>query len=130
MLGSDVFVGGNFTLSASDGTAFNIARWNGSAWYRLPGAAFLGKLESLLGSADRQSANQDDAAHEARAMITAELSVFRGRYVDGYTLLRAPPERLSRLGPSLLLHAVGGFIASLMLALLITLALRWRQVIA
>jgi hypothetical protein len=35
--GSDVFVGGTFTLSTPSGTAFNIARWDGGTWWSLPG---------------------------------------------------------------------------------------------
>ena len=96
----------------------------------LSGASLLAKLESLAGPDDGAAPVQDDAVREARAVVIAELSAFRGRYVDGYTLLRVPPERLSRLGPSLWLHAVGGIIASLVLALIVTLALRWRQLAA
>jgi hypothetical protein len=96
----------------------------------LSGAALLNRLESMLKSSAMDSADPDSVVREARATILADLSVFRARYVDGYTVLRMPPERPPRVGPSLAVHLVGGVAASAVLAVLLTLALRWRRLSA
>jgi len=92
----------------------------------LSGRSYLAQLESILRS--KRGAEDDEAVPAARSNIEADLSVFRGRYIIGYTILRAPPERPPRAGPPLLAHAVGGMLASLVLAVLLTLALRWKEV--
>ena len=92
----------------------------------LSGRIYMDQLESIVRSAAMHGADDDEAIREARSNIEAELSVFRGRYAIGYTMLRAPPERPSRAGPPLLAHAVGGILTGLVLALLLTLALHWR----
>lgn len=84
----------------------------------------------MLKSSAMDSADPDSVVREARATILADLSVFRARYVDGYTVLRMPPERPPRVGPSLAVHLVGGVAASAVLAVLLTLALRWRRLSA
>jgi hypothetical protein len=93
----------------------------------LSGRNYMAQMESILQSNSTRGAADDEAIREARSIIEAELSVFRGRYSIGYTMLRAPPERPPRVGPPLLAHAVGGFLASLVLAILLTLALHWRE---
>ena len=92
----------------------------------LPGRSYMAQLESIVRSDSRRGAEDSEAIREARSTIEADLSVFRGRYAIGYTILRAPPERPPRAGPPLLAHAVGGILASFVLAALLTLALRWR----
>jgi hypothetical protein len=90
------------------------------------GRSYMAQLESIARSSMRGAAN-DEAVREAWSTIEAELSVFRGRYSIGYTILRAPPERPPRSGPSLLAHAVGGMLTSLVLAILLILALHWKN---
>lgn len=92
----------------------------------LSGRNYMAQVESILQSNSTRGAADDEAIREARSIIEAELSVFRGRYSIGYTMLRAPPERPPRAGPPLLAHAVGGMLASLVLAILLTLALHWK----
>jgi hypothetical protein len=92
----------------------------------LSGRAYMDQLESIVRSNSTRGAQDDEAIREARANIEAELSVFRGRYAIGYTMLRMPPERPPRAGPPLLAHAVGGILTGLVLAVLLTLALHWR----
>jgi hypothetical protein len=89
------------------------------------GRNYMAQLESIARSSMLEAAN-DEAIREAWSTIAAELSVFRGRYSIGYTILRAPPERPPRAGPSLLAHAVGGMLTSLVLAVLLILALHWK----
>src|SRR2546423_12557447 len=71
-------------------------------------------------------AQDDEEIRGGGANIEAELRVFRGRYVIGYTILRMRPEGPPRAGPPLLAHAVGGILTGLVLAVLLTLALHWR----
>jgi hypothetical protein len=92
----------------------------------LSGRSFLTQVESIARSAMR-GANDDEAIREAWSLIEAEISVFRGRYAIGYTILRAPPDRPPRAGPPVFAHAVGGMLASLVLAVLVTLALHWKS---
>ena len=92
----------------------------------LSGRAYMDQVESIVRSGSIRGAQDDESIREARANIEAELSVFRGRYVIGYTMLRMPPERPPRAGPPLLAHAVGGILTGLVLAVLLTLALHWR----
>jgi len=91
------------------------------------GRNYMAQLESIARSDSPRGVADADAIREAQSTIEAELSVFRGRYVIGYTLLRAPPERPPRAGPSLLAHAAGGILTGLVLALLLTLALHWKM---
>ena len=91
------------------------------------GRSYMAQLESIARSSTRGSAATDEAIHEARSTIEAELSVLRGRYSIGYTMLRAPPERPPRAGPSLLAHAAGGMLTSLVLAVLLILAFHWKS---
>jgi hypothetical protein len=93
----------------------------------LSGRNYMAQMESILESNSTRGAADDEAIREGRSIIEAELSVFRGRYSIGYTMLRAPPERPPRAGPPLLAHAVGGILASLVLAILLTLALHWKE---
>ena len=90
------------------------------------GRNYMTQLESIARSDSMHGAADDEAIREARTTIGAELSVFRGRYAIGYTMLRAPPERPPRAGPPLLAQAVGGVLTSLVLAVLLTLALHWK----
>ena len=90
------------------------------------GRNYMAQVESIARSNSPRGAADDEAIREARSIIEAELSVFRGRYSIGYTILRAPPERPPRAGPPLLAHAVGGILTGLVLAVLLTLALHWR----
>jgi hypothetical protein len=93
----------------------------------LPGRSYLAQLESILRSDSMRGVQDNETIREARSTIEAELSVFRGRYAIGYTMLRAPPERPPRAGPPLLAHAVGGILASFVLAVLLILALHWKE---
>lgn len=45
--GSDVFVGGTFTMNTAGGTAFNIVRWDGNSWWPLPGS-FVGTVGNFF----------------------------------------------------------------------------------
>ncbi len=92
----------------------------------LSGRAYMDQVESLVRSDSIRGAQDDESLREARSNIEAELSVFRGRYVIGYTMLRAPPERPARGGPPLLAHLVGGVLAGLVLAILLVLAIYWK----
>src|SRR6266404_2654470 len=92
----------------------------------LSGRAYMDQVESIVRSDSIRGAQDDEAIREARSNIEAEISVFRGRYAIGYTMLRMPPERPPRAGPPLLAHAVGGILTGLVLAILLTLALHWR----
>jgi hypothetical protein len=92
----------------------------------LSGRAYMDQLESIVRSDSMRGAQDDEAIREARSNAEADLSVFRGRYAIGYTMLRMPPERPPRAGPPLLAHAVGGILTGLVLAVLLTLALHWR----
>lgn len=92
----------------------------------LGGRGYMDRLESIVRSDSMRGGEDVEAIREARSTIEAELSVFRGRYAIGYTMLRAPPERPSRAGPSLLAHAAGGILSGLVLAVLLTLALHWK----
>ena len=51
LVNGDVIVAGQFTLTAIDGTANNIARWDGSHWHRLGGGTG-GKVTAMLRQAD------------------------------------------------------------------------------
>ncbi len=93
----------------------------------LSGRAYMDQVESILRSNSMRGAQDEQAVREARSNIEAELSVFRGRYSIGYTMLRAPPERPARAGPPLLAHFVGGVLSGLILAILLTLALHWKS---
>lgn len=93
----------------------------------LSGRNYMTQLETIARSNSTRGVADEEAIHEVQSTIEAELSVFRGRYLIGYTLLRAPAERPPRAGPSLLAHAVGGVLTGLVLALLLTLALHWRK---
>ncbi len=92
----------------------------------LSGRAYMEQLESIVRSDSMRGAQDEEAVREARSNIEAELSVFRGRYSIGYTMLRGPPERPPRAGPPLLAHLVGGVLSGLVLAVLLTLALHWK----
>jgi hypothetical protein len=96
---------------------------------KLSGGALLDRLESMLKPADGTGGDPDDSVREARASVVADLSFYRGRYADGYTLLRLPAERLPRTGPTLAMTVVGAVLASLLLATLLTLAFRWRSLL-
>jgi hypothetical protein len=92
----------------------------------LSGRGYMAQLESIVRSDSMRGLVDDEATREARSTLEAELSVFRGRYAIGYTMLRMPPERPPRAGPPLLAHAVGGMLTGLVLAVLLTLALHWK----
>jgi len=93
----------------------------------LSGRGYMDRLEALVRSESKRGVDDAQAIGEARSTIEAELSVFRGRYAIGYTMLRAPPERLPRAGPSSLAHLVGGILTGLVLSILLTLALHWKS---
>ena len=92
----------------------------------LAGRGYMDQLESIVRSNSMRGGDDAEAISEARSTLEAELSVFRGRYAIGYTMLRAPPERPPRAGPPLLAHLVGAILTGLVLAVLLTLALHWK----
>jgi hypothetical protein len=92
----------------------------------LSGRNYMAQLESIVRSDPMRRVADDEALREAKSTIEAEMSVLRGRYAIGYTMLRAPPERPRRAGPPLLAHAAGGILTSLVLAVLLILALYWK----
>ena len=95
----------------------------------LSGSSGLAKLEAIVHSDPLHQVDDDEAIREARTIIEADLSELKGRYTIGYTILRAPLEQPSRTGPPLLAHAIGGILASLVIAVLLTLALHWKMVL-